>query len=270
MLRFNYYHQPQGPSSISPPTMQHTEGPSVLDLALQCPVAVRSSSRPEGTKDLSPRWGINTGFSPVKPPWGTLEAMMEGYASGATTADPPEGCQNCQRRRLSCFSPWGFKNKHCLEMETEWHDLSRSHLIKIACHFLSLYSPSFGKWGPSVIKHLRELGIHYLSINSEGRSGDSTISNHFGEWSFDYHPADKIRKRSLNFIFVHISVLRVSMYKGFLFICGEGALLNLLCRKVCLLCDTGSALGIRNLSCPCAFLTEHKWCKVNVLFLINE
>lgn len=72
---------------------------------------------------------------------------------------------------------------------------------------------SFGKLGPSVIEHLKELSIHYLRINSEGRSGDSMISNHFGKWSFDYYPADAIRKRSLNSIFVHICVLRISVCK---------------------------------------------------------
>lgn len=73
---------------------------------------------------------------------------------------------------------------------------------------------AFGKLDPSVIEHLKELSIHYLRINSEGRSGDSTISNHFGKWSFDYYPADAIRKRSLNSVFAHIPVLRISVYKG--------------------------------------------------------
>ena len=80
------------------------------------------------------------------------------------------------------------------------------------------------------------------------------VSNHFGKWSFDYYPTDGIIKGSLNSIFVHGPVLRISIYKGLRLTCCKAALLNFLCRHACSLCDVGSSLGGRYLSCPCVSL----------------
>lgn len=130
-----------------------------------------------------------------------------------TTANSSEGSKTINKEGCRVSLPAVLKNKSCLEMSLNY--MTSQDSISLRFHVTSwVCIASFGKLGPSVIEHLKELGIYYLRINSEGRSGDSTISNHFGKWSFDYYPADAIRKRSLNSIFVHIRVLSISVYKG--------------------------------------------------------
>lgn len=102
-----------GPSSISASPWNTYDDPSAFGPTVSSPSScwVKSSSRTEGTKDLSSRCTVSTGLSRVKSLQRTLEAMKEGHTLKATTADPSEGCQNCQQEGCQVSLPEVFKNK---------------------------------------------------------------------------------------------------------------------------------------------------------------